>query len=398
MVSQPLTGLKVVDLTRFVSGSYATMVLAMLGADVVKVEPAEGDPYRHQGTVFDHGESVLFRSLNTAKRSVVVDFKSERGRDVLDRLLEHADFFVENSRPGSLTTYGLDFESVHARHPRLIYGTISGYGEIGPDATRGGFDLILQAESGLMSVTGSLASGPVKVGAPVLDIGAGLSLVIGLLAAHVDRAVTGRGRLVTTSLLEFGLASLTSVIADYLADGSVPGLLGTHSPTFAPYGSFRTSDGWLVLAGAGSETMWQRACTVLGHEELLNDARFVDNAARVIHRDELIAALEATLAKRPTAEWLELMRAAGVPASLVCDIGEAVSSEQVEALGVIQRVGAPDVRYRVVGAPVRFDHVRAEQLAPSPSLGADTYDVLRGLSFDNDEIEGLVSEGVVRCG
>ena len=397
MVSGPLAGLRVVDLTRFVSGSYATMVMAMLGAEVVKVEPAEGDPYRHQGTVFDQGESVLFRSLNTAKRSVVVDFKCDEGRAVMDRLLSSSDFFVENSRPGSLAPYGLDYEAVHARHPSLVYGTISGYGEVGPEATRGGFDLILQAESGLMSVTGSSRSGPVKVGAPVLDIGAGLSCVIGLLAAHVERLTTGRGRLVNTSLLEFALAGLTSVVADYLADGTVPGLLGTHSPTFAPYGSFRTADGWLVLAGAGSETLWQRACAVMDREDLIVDERFVDNAARVAHRDELIGEVEAALAARSSEEWLTRLTAAGVPASTVRDVGQAVRSEQVTALGTIRRVDAPAGSYRAVGSPVRFDHEHVETLTPSPALGADTYDVLKELELDDAEIDRLRDEGVVRC-
>jgi crotonobetainyl-CoA:carnitine CoA-transferase CaiB-like acyl-CoA transferase len=397
VVNGPLREMRVVDFTRFVSGSYATMVLAMLGADVIKVEPPEGDPYRHQGTVFDGGESVLFRSLNTGKRSVVVDFKSDSGRDVMDRLLANADFFVENSRPGSLEAYGLGFESVHERHPRVIYGTISGYGEVGPEATRGGFDLILQAETGLMSVTGSSASGPVKVGAPVLDIGAGLSLVIGLLAAHAERTTTGRGRLVSTSLLEFGLAGLSSVIADYLVDGSVPGRLGTHSPSFAPYGSFRTADGWLVLAGAGSEAMWQRACAVLGREELVSDPRFSDNAARVAHRDELTAEFEATLGARTTAEWLEAMAAAGVPASRVSDVGEAAASEQVAALGAIREVPSSRQPYRVVDCPVRFDHLHFEGLAPSPALGADTAAVMHELDFDDDAIGRLCAQGVVQC-
>ena len=251
MVTGLLSGLRVLDLTRFVAGSQATMLLAAMGAEVIKIEVPPGDPYRTQGTERVNGESALFLALNSGKRSVAIDFRAEAGRAALERLLPSADMLVENARPGSLARYGLDWESVHARYPALIYGSISGYGDVGPDAARGGFDLILQAESGIMGVTGSAESGPVKVGAPMLDVGAGLTCALGLLAACVERNHTGLGRLVSSSLLEFALASLGTLAAAVLASGEAPGLLGTHSPVFAPYGGFRTSDGWLVLAGDG---------------------------------------------------------------------------------------------------------------------------------------------------
>ncbi len=305
MVSAPLSGLRVLDLTRFVAGSQATATLAALGAEVIKIEvPPGGDPYRVQGTERVGGQSVLFMSLNSGKRSVALDMRAPEAADAIERLLQSADFLVENARPGSLARHGLDWESVHARHPTLVYGSISGYGDVGPDASRGGFDLILQAESGVMSITGSPGSGPVKVGAPVLDVGAGLSCVVGLLAAHVERLATGEGRHVTSSLLEFALAGLGTLAASYFVSGDVPGLFGTHSPTFAPYGGFRTADGWIVLAGAGSEDLWVRCCRVLGLEELRSDPRFADNAARVRHRDELTALFESVLITRTSAAWL----------------------------------------------------------------------------------------------
>jgi crotonobetainyl-CoA:carnitine CoA-transferase CaiB-like acyl-CoA transferase len=210
---RPLRGVRVADLTRFVAGSQATMWLAALGAEVVKVEPPAGDPYRAQGTERAGGESVLFMALNAGKRSVAVDFRDQAGREVMGRLLSRCDLLVENSRPGSLAAHGLDWESVHRRFPRLVYGSISGYGDVGPEAGRGGFDLILQAESGVMSVTGSPQSGPVKVGAPFLDVGAGLSCAFGLLAGYIERLRTGTGCLVSASLLEFGLAGLGTVLA-----------------------------------------------------------------------------------------------------------------------------------------------------------------------------------------
>ena len=224
MVNGPLAGLRVLDLTRFVAGSYTTALLASFGADVIKLEvPPDGDPYRVQGTARIGDESVLFLSLNSGKRSVALDFRKPEAEDAREALLASSDFLVENSRPGSLAAHGLDWEGVHARHPAIVYGSISGYGEVGPDAARGGFDLILQAESGVMSVTGSEQSGPVKVGAPVLDVGAGLSCAVGLLAAHAERVRTGIGAHVSSSLLEFALSGLGTLATAMFVTGSVPG-------------------------------------------------------------------------------------------------------------------------------------------------------------------------------
>ena len=396
MRAAPLAGLRVLDLTRFVSGSGATAALAALGADVIKLEvPPGGDPYRVQGTERVGGESVLFMSLNAGKRSVALDFRSPLAAPALDRLLATSDFLVENARPGSLEHHGLGWEQVHARHPRIVYGSISGYGDVGPEAARGGFDLILQAESGLMSVTGSPGSGPVKVGAPVLDVGAGLSCALGLLAAHIERERTGVGRLVSSSLLEFALASLGTLAAGMFVSGQVPGLLGTHSPMFAPYGGFRTADGWIVLAGAGSEDLWIRCCRVLGLDRLPDDPRFGDNAARVRSRDELTALFEEVLRTEPTAHWLELLGAEGVPAAEVRDIGQVFSGPQPEALGAVQTLrhaAAGDIR--VVGIPVRIDRVPLAYPSPPPTLGADTRTVLIQAGLSDAEIDQLVDEQI----
>ena len=395
MVSRPLDGLRVLDLTRFVAGSYTTALLAAFGAEVLKLEvPPDGDPYRVQGTERLGDQSVLFLSLNSGKRSVALDFRSPAATGALERLLGSSHFLVENGRPGSLARHGLDWEQVHARWPSIVYGSISGYGDVGPDAARGGFDLILQAESGVMSVTGSEASGPVKVGAPVLDVGAGLSCAVGLLAAHAERERTGIGAHVSSSLLEFALSSLGTLAAATFASGQVPGLLGTHSPTFAPYGGFRTRDGWIVLAGAGSEEMWTRCCTVLGAEALLEDPRFADNASRVYHRDGLTVELEAILQERPSSDWLELLEEGGVPAAVVEDIGHVFSSAQTNALGTVQRLHhASAGDYRVVGPPVRLDHEVLTYQQPAPALGADTRAVLSQIGMSEIAIDALVAEG-----
>jgi crotonobetainyl-CoA:carnitine CoA-transferase CaiB-like acyl-CoA transferase len=396
VVSPPLAGLRVLDLTRFVAGSQATATLAALGAEVIKIEvPPGGDPYRVQGTERVGDQSVLFMSLNSGKRSVALDLRAPEASEAMGRLLASAEFLVENARPGSLARHGLDWDAVHARHPTIVYGSISGYGDVGPDAPRGGFDLILQAESGVMSITGSPDSGPVKVGAPVLDVGAGLSCVVGLLAAHIERLATGEGRHVTTSLLEFALAGLGTLAASYFVSGAVPGLLGTHSPTFAPYGGFRTADGWIVLAGAGSEDLWVRCCRVLGLDELPADVRFADNAARVRHRDELTALFEEVLTSRTSAEWLGRLEAEGVPAAEVRDLAQVVDGPQPEALGSVQTLTHPETGgYRIVGAPVRIDAEALPYPRPAPTLGADTREVLTGVGMSDREVDELVAAGL----
>ena len=396
MVRRPLEGLRVLDLTRFVAGSQTTALLATMGADVVKVEvPPTGDPYRVQGTERLGDQSVLFLSLNSGKRSLALDFRSPAAAEAVDRLLASSHFLVENARPGSLGRYGLDWETVHGRYPSIVYGSISGYGDVGPEAARGGFDLVLQAESGVMSVTGSEGSGPVKVGAPVLDVGAGLSCALGLLAAHIERERTGVGTHVSSSLLEFALTALGTLAASTFVSGKVPGLLGTHSPTFAPYGGFRTADGWIVLAGAGSEDLWVRCCTVLDAPHLLEDPRFADNASRVRHRDELTVALEDVLRREPSAHWLELLGAEGVPAARVQDIAEVFAGEQTKALGAVQELHHPTAGdYRTVGTPVRFDLEPFPYPSPAPALGEHTFEVLAELGYDRDEVEPLLAEGV----
>jgi crotonobetainyl-CoA:carnitine CoA-transferase CaiB-like acyl-CoA transferase len=391
-----LGGLRVLDLTRFVSGSQATMMLAAMGADVVKIEVPPGDPYRWQGTDRVGGESALFLALNAGKRSVAVDFRDPAGRAALEAVLATADILVENSRPGSLAAHGLDWESVHARYPALVYGSISGYGDVGPEAARGGFDLILQAESGVMSVTGTPESGPVKVGVPVLDVGAGMSCALGLLAAFIERQRTGVGRLVSSSLLEFALAALGTLAAGVMISGRTPGLLGTHSPTFAPYGGFRAADGWLVLAGAGSEDMWARACAVIGREDLMADPRFADNASRVAHRDELTAQIEAVLCTRPAADWLARFAAAGVPAAEVRDVTQVLAWPQLAALGAIQELDHPTAgAHRLVSPPVRVDRSQLAYPGPAPALGADSRAVLSAAGLAPADIDRLVRDGVV---
>lgn len=372
----PLAGYRVIDMTRFVSGSYAAMLLAMLGADVIKVESEPGgDPYRNQGTAFVGGDSGLFNALNRGKRSVLVELTAPDGGAEIHRLLADADVFVENGRPGSLRKYGLDADTLSRRFPDLVYASISGYGQVGPDATRGGFDLILQAEGGLMSVTGEPQSGPVKVGVPALDIGSAVSCALGVVAALLRRERFGGGAVVSSSLLEFALATFTSVAPAYFVAGEVPGRLGSHSPTFAPYGAYRARDGYLVLAGAGSELLWQRLCDAIGAPSLVTDPRFVTNADRVAHLPELITELEMRLEQHDCAYWQDALQKVKVPAAQVRSLDQVLASEQAHALGIIQSDPGDAAAIAAIGAPVQIDGPLG-CVRRAPRLGEHTAEVL----------------------
>jgi crotonobetainyl-CoA:carnitine CoA-transferase CaiB-like acyl-CoA transferase len=392
----PLSGMRVVDLTRYVAGSYATMMLAALGADVIKVEDTRGgDPYRNQGTAKIHDASVLFIGLNVGKRSVCIDLGTSQGQEILDLLLTSSDFLVENSRTGSLAKFGLDFPNVHAKFPRVIYVSISGYGGTGPESTTGGFDLILQAESGIMSVTGEPEGAPTKVGTPFLDIGAGLSAVTGALAALQTRHRTGQGGHVTASLLGFGMAAFTSIVPSAIADQVFPTRLGSHSPTFAPYGAFRTGDGHVILAGAGNERLWVGLCENLGLKDLPDDPRFATNADRVSNSAELTQVLEDVLSTRPTAHWIEILSEQGIPVAKVRNLQDVLTWEQVAAMNFLESLSSDrGETYTVVDPPFTVDGALRYR-KPAPSLGQHTAEVLEQLNMSGSEIAELVSAGVI---
>lgn len=399
MVSQDassiLKGVVVVDLTRYVSGSYATMLLSSLGATVIKVEPpGVGDPYRGQGTASVAGESALFVGLNTGKRSLAIDIKSSDGREILERLIARADIFAENARPGSLAVLGLDYETLSLRYPSLVYLSVSAYGVEGPRADKGGFDLTLQAASGLMSVTGTEGGEPMKVGVPVLDIGSAVCGVLGTLAALIGRQSSAQGSHVTSSLFEFGLASLASVATTISITGDVPQPLGSHSPSFAPYGAFRTRSGYVVLAGAGNESLWQKLCSAVGRQDLVSDERFLTNADRVLHRDALTNELEAALAQDTAETWVRRLEDCGVPAELVSSVTDVLKSADVSALGMLQTLALAGEPYPCVAPPFSVGE-RPQYSVAAPRLGQHSREVLVDIGVNDLDIERLVAAGVV---
>lgn len=369
----PLDGVRVVDLTQYVAGPYCTEVLADLGAEVWKVErPGVGDVYRQQGPVFAAGESASFLTMNRGKRSVELDISNRADQERLSKLLEDADVLVENLKPGSLTRHGLDYATLHERFPRLIYCSISGFGQVGPSASLGGYDLTVQALSGLMSMTGHPDAPPAKVPVAALDFGSGLYAVVGILCALRSREQTGEGQWVQASILECALAWLGMHIVTYQLGGKSPTPNGTRSPFFAPYEAYRTQDGYLVIVGTGGADSWGAMCRALGLEHLLGDARFSTNGERVEHAAELKEVIEARLAAQSTAHWTELLESAGVSCAPVQTLPDALEWSQVKALEAISTLRHPSAGdIPVVRLPLHLSDQPTQSSLPPPLLGAD---------------------------
>lgn len=367
----PLEGVRVLDLTQYVAGPYCTQVLADLGATVLKIErPGTGDVYRRQGPVFREGESASFLTLNRGKRSLELDLTDPASRDRLEELLREADVLVENMRPGALAKFGLDYEAVAARHPRLVYASISAFGQDGPLAQEGGYDTTIQALSGLMAMTGHPGGPPAKIPVAALDFGSALYAVIGIQGALSHRERTGRGQWVTTSLLECALAWESMHVLTYLLGGEEPGPAGTRSPFFAPYEAYRTADGHLVVVGTGGRDSWGSLCRVLGLERLIDDPRFAENAARVRNADALRDELEAVLSTRPTAEWVEALSAVHVACAPVQRLSQVLDSGQVRALGMlVEQRHATAGPVPGVRLPVRLSDAATTAAQAPPVLG-----------------------------
>ncbi len=350
-----LSGILVVDLTRVMAGPYCTMSLGDLGARVIKIErPGRGDDTRAWGPPFVAGESTYFLSVNRNKESLALDFQTPDGRDVLERLIARADVLVENFRPGTLARYGLDYAAVAARHPRLVYCSISGYGQTGPRREQAGYDAVVQAEGGLMSVTGDPAGAPFRLGLPIADMVAGLFAAQGIVAALFERTRTGQGRYVDVSMLDSVAALLTYQALAYFTNGAVPARLGNGHVSIVPYDTFMARDGQLMLA-VGNDDQWRRFCGAAGLEALADDARFATNPARVQHRDTLHPILERTFRTLDRAEWSARLERAGVPCGPVRTIAEALNDPQLASRGMLTSVMHPTAGpLRLVSTPIKI--------------------------------------------
>jgi crotonobetainyl-CoA:carnitine CoA-transferase CaiB-like acyl-CoA transferase len=392
-----LEGVQVIDLSRILAGPYCTQALADAGADVVKIEePAKGDDTRGWGPPFVGGESAYFLSVNRGKRSVALNLKQPRGRDILWRLLETADVLVENFRPGTLDKLGFSYEEVRRRAPRLVCASISGYGADGPWGGRPGYDAVIQGEAGLMSITGAPEGEPSKVGASLADVIAGMTAFQGILLALLRRQKTGEGSRVEVSLLESLLASLAYHNATWLLAGQVPRRLGNRHPSLAPYETFETADGH-VIVGVGSEGLWKAFCSAIGVPALAEDSRFLTNALRVENYEALRAILAPMLRGRPVDAWVSVLGEAGIPCGRVRTVADALDGPQVAARGLLLDVTHPTLGAgRYVGSPIGLSGTGRGSLRPPPLLGEHTAEVLaERLGLDAETVEALRRDGVV---
>jgi crotonobetainyl-CoA:carnitine CoA-transferase CaiB-like acyl-CoA transferase len=397
MPLQPLTGVRVVDVTTSIAGPYCAEILAALGADVVKVErPDTGDDGRAWGPPFWNGESAMFLAVNAGKRSLAVSLGDERGRDAVVRLADAADVFLQSLRPGLAERLGLGPETLRARNPRLVYCTVGAYGRVGPLGKEPGYDALMQAAGGLISVTGEPGRPGVRVGSSLVDMGTGMWSALGIVAALLERERSGDGVVVDTSLYETALAYVGYHLVGYLADGTVPRGQGTTFPMVAPYQVFPTRDGELMIA-AGNDRLFALLCDVLELPDLVGDERFRTNPDRVRNREALEELVSARLRERESADWQARLTNAGVPAAPVADVADVVNAEQTQALGMLQPLPHPEILdLRLPAIPLWLDAERTPHRSPPPHVGEHTAEILAGLGYSESEIAALEAEGVIR--
>jgi len=394
MTGGPLAGLTVLDLTRVLSGPYCTMLLADMGARVIKIEqPGRGDETRAWGPPFVAGESAYFLSINRNKESVTLDFKQPEGRAVLDRLIAKSDVLVENFRPGTLARLGLDYQTLAAKHPRLIYCSISGFGHTGPRSKEPGYDAIMQAEGGLMSITGAADGAPYRLGVAIVDIVSGMFAAYGVAMALFARERTGRGQEVDLAMLDATVALLTYQAGNFFASGKVPARLGNRHPSIVPYETFAASDGEFVLA-VGNDEQWRRFCAIA---ELPEDERFATNRQRVTGYDQLRPFVADRLRTKPRQHWIDKLTAAGVPCGSVRNFQELFDDPQLVAREMLARVEHATIgQLKTLGVPIKLSDTPGAVRTPPPTLGQHTEAVLaQELGLSADAIAALRTQKVI---
>ncbi|MHC8945176.1 crotonobetainyl-CoA:carnitine CoA-transferase CaiB-like acyl-CoA transferase [Advenella incenata] len=393
-----LAGMKVIELAQIMAGPTCGMMLADLGAEVIKVEKINGgDDSRQYSDPQINGISAPFLMLNRNKQAIALDLKSEKGKEILFKLIKDADVLTENFRKGTMEKLGIGYDTLRKINPGLIYCSISGYGSEGPYADKGGFDLIAQGFSGLMSITGEPNGAPLRTGNSIADINAGILAAFGILAAYQHKQRTGEGQRVETSLLEASLQQLYWHAAIYFATGESPGPSGSSHILATPYQAFPTGSDWIIIGGA-NEKNWVRIAQVLGHAEWTEDERFKTNSARMANKPALITMMTEILATRPAAQWLAEFDKAGVPAGPVNNIGQALMHPQSLAMGMVVEQEHPVAgAIRTVGMPVKFSKTQPRYHRPPPRIGEDTIQILQGLGYTSSEIDELIQTGTITC-
>lgn len=401
---RPLENIRILDITRALAGPYCTMMLGDLGADVIKVErPGVGDETRGWGPPFVGepygtypGESAYFIAANRNKRSVTVNIQSEEGQEIVRKLAGISDVLVENYRTGDLDKLGLGYADMHRLHPKLIYCSVSGYGRTGPYADRPGYDAILQAEGGMMSITGPVDGPPSRVGIPIIDITSGMFAAAAILAALRARDLTGEGQLVDISLFDAHLALLTNVASNYLVGGKPPRRYGNAHPNLVPYDSFSARDGWFVV-GIANDKQWGQLCDALDRPEWKTDSRFAANRDRVANREALVAELNRLFAQRDVDDWLADLVQASLPCGRINSIPEVFAHPQAQARDMtLESEHASAGTVKLTGFPYKFSHTPAEIQKPPPMLGQHTEEVLMSLlNYSKGDVASLRGKGVV---
>lgn len=392
--SGPLTGIRVLDLTQAMAGPFASMILADLGADVVKIEPPSGDQTRAWVPPAIYGRSAYFLSINRGKKSVIVDLKKAGGIEILKRAVSACDILIENFRPGTMERLGLPHSLALKLNPRLIYCSISGYGQTGPLKNWPGYDLTVLAYSGLLSINAEKGRAPIKFGVPIADIISGLFASTAILSALYERTVSGKGQFIDTSMLDSNFYILTHQAMNYFATGRNPELLNSSHPSISPYQVFHALDGYIAIA-VGTENLWRKFCEAIDREDLITDSSFSSNEKRVENRDFLARELEAVFSHMDVKGLLARMLAAGVPAAPINSVSEAAGSEQILARGMVTELEAPYGRFRAIGNPFKMSRTSGMTRLHPPDPGENTIEFLTNLGYSEEEVNSLLSEGVV---
>jgi len=392
-----LFGIRVLDLSRVLAGPFCTQLLGDMDAEVIKIEqPDKGDDTRQWGPPWFHGESAYYLSCNRNKKSVTINLQSAEGQELVRRLARQSDVFVENFKAGALAKYGLDYPALKKIHPRLVYCSITGYGQDGPAAQLPGYDFIIQAQGGIMSLTGEVDGQPMKVGVAIADIVAGLYAANSILAALLHRERRGEGQFIDISLLDSQVSWLANVAMNYLISGEVPGRYGNAHPNIVPYQTFETADDSLAI-GVGNDQQFRRLCEALGMAELSDDVRFSKNPARVQNREALISIMQKTLQMKPAAEWLNRISEAGVPVGRINNVQQVFSETQVLARNMLMHVAdSTGALMPLVGPVAKFSATPSAIRCAPPRLGDDTDQVLRErLDFSKEKIADYRQRGII---
>ncbi len=398
MENAPLSGIRVIDQTQALAGPYCGMMLGDLGADVIKIErPGVGDQSRQWGPPYIQDQSTYYLAVNRNKRGIALDIAADEGQAILRQLVESADVFITNiATRRSLQKYGMDYDTLGKLNPRLIYASISGYGRTGPRADQPGYDLVAQAESGTMSLTGEVSGAPMRFLSPIADLTCGLFTLIGILSALYARQQTGKGQFLDQSLQEGQITWLDNYAGEYFATGKNPQRMGNRHPQITPYEAVQGSDGdWFIL-GVGSDNVWQSFCKLVGRDDLATDSRFVENANRVQHHETLMPIVRQIIKTRPADEWLSELRASGVPAGRINTIDQALSDEHLIERGMIVQLEHPMLgMVKSIATPIHLSETPLVYRMPPPRLGEHTTDVLHELYYDMAQIKRLKDQGVV---